>query len=47
MRPVRHGEKLPIPERADIITLESENKHDDIICGVGHQHQQILSSDIT
>jgi hypothetical protein len=34
MRPVPHGEGLPVPEPPDIVTLESEKEEDDEICDI-------------
>jgi len=30
MRPVRHGEDLPLPEPPDVVALESEKENDEI-----------------
>jgi hypothetical protein len=34
MRPVSHGEGLPVPEPPEIVTLESEREEDDEICDI-------------
>ena len=34
MRPVRHGEGLPVPELPDVVILESGNANDDEICDI-------------
>jgi hypothetical protein len=40
MRPVPHGEGLPVPEPSEIVTLKSEKEKDEEICdNLSHQHQ--------
>jgi hypothetical protein len=34
MRPVPHGEGLPVPEPPEIVTMESEKLEDDEICDI-------------
>jgi hypothetical protein len=34
MRPVLHGEGLPVPEPPEIVTQESEKEEDDEICDI-------------